>query len=111
MEINKELLNKYNKFLLPVISIGLSILILAFLVVPNALKIPQTNTDIATAQSVKNALNTKINTLNQVDLSQYQDDINVSYQAIPVESDLPDLFGDILIILQQNNLQLTDISF
>lgn len=111
MDINQDLLKKYNHLVMPVIAIGISILVLAFVVIPNALKIPQTNDDIDSANSQISTLEEKIHDLDAVDVATYQNYIDTAYSAIPSDQNLPDLFGQLLYLLKSNNLVMTNISF
>lgn len=104
-------LKKYQNLIFPLIAILVGLAILIMVVVPQALKIPETNKQTDKLRKDLATLNQKIAQLNKVDVNQYKDNVNSSLTALPQEKDVPGAMILIFNLLRNNSLTLNGLSF
>jgi Tfp pilus assembly protein PilO len=110
MEI-KAIFKKYQTIILPTVSALIALVILALLIVPQALQIPKNNDEITSEKTRVDSLTKKAGVLDTIDTNKYQQDSNTSLIALPAVKDFPGSFGQALFFLQSVGLQLTNVSF
>jgi Tfp pilus assembly protein PilO len=107
----KALIQKYHILILPIASVLIGIAFLTLVIVPQALQIPETNKEIDQNKQTLFAINQKINDLNAIDLNQYQSNLNLALTALPLDQDIPGLFGQISRYLSIDGMNISNIGF
>ncbi len=102
---------KYQNLLFPVMAILIGLVVLGLVIIPQGLKIPETNSQIDQIRKNVNSLNQKITQLNGVNLDQYKQDLNSSLMALPEDKDIPGAMILVLNLLKNNSITLNGISF
>jgi hypothetical protein len=108
-EVLMAAFKKYENFILPIAAVLVAIVLFALFVVPQGLKVPDTNKEIQTSQTSLDALTKKKSILDSVDPNKVQDDLNTALQALPPDADIPGVFSQILLALNANNLTLQNV--
>lgn len=109
-EILQAVFKKYQTFILPILAVLVALVLFVVVVIPQGLKIPDTNKQIQKSQSDLQTLTTKESVLESIDTQKFQDDINTSFQALPQDPDIAGVFNQILLVLNTNGLSLDDIT-
>lgn len=106
------LLQKYRGYLgWPLASIIISLPLLVLVVIPQIRGLIATYNQINEAKNQVNSLKNKDAALESVNLDSYRDNLNLALAALPLQRDLPSSLDQILSLLIQNKLQLSEINF
>src|SRR5438874_1182280 len=101
---------KYQTIVLPILAVIIAIAIFVLVVVPQGMKIPQTNQEIQNSQKSLDDLNTKLSTLQSIDTQKFKDDLDTSFKALPQDPDIPGIFDQIFTVLTSSGLALNDVN-
>src|SRR5690349_15221104 len=93
---------KYQTVILPIIAVIVAVIIFALVIVPQALKIPETIQQIQKSESNLQSLNSKLSTLSTIDPDKFKTDLETTFAALPQDPGIPDVFNQILLTLNNN---------
>lgn len=111
MENFKKYLTRYNLFGWPLASIAISILLVAFIIIPQVLDIKKNSDVISNIESRTKNLDSKAASLAEIDTKAYQDNLRVALVVLPEEKDIPSAIGQIQSLISDNKLQLNGMTF
>ncbi len=101
---------KYSLFIIPAITIIISVLILVLVTIPQTFKLIKNNQLVEELKQQKTAYQSKITTLNKVDTTQYKTDLNNVLTILPNEKEIPSAINSILQVISLSGLTLTNFS-
>lgn len=107
----REPIKKYQGLIFPAVAIIIGLVLLGLIIIPQGLKIPETNNQINQVRKSVNLLNQKIGQLSAVDVNQYEQDLKSSLVSLPEEKDIPLAMALIFNLLRNNSLVLNSINF
>ncbi len=102
---------KFQSFILPVFSLLMSILLLIFLIIPQILEYISTTKIVNESQQKYASLSKKLITLQKADVTGLNDDISITYLALPKDKDIPGAINQILFYVSSFRLQLDGMAF
>lgn len=102
---------KYQVFILPTVSIGISLLLFVLVIIPQTLSFIGSFSTITDTESKITNLNKKAEILTQVDQGLYRNNINTTLIAFPAEKDIPGSISQLLFLLNSSNLKLGSMGF
>jgi Tfp pilus assembly protein PilO len=108
-KIKDTLLN----FIVPLISLGVTLLLAFTIAIPSRSKLPTLDTQLKAAGDLRAKLETKIGVLEQ--LVEYQvvvdEDVKIFEQALPEEAMVPELLTQVDTIARESGLKVTVLSY
>lgn len=111
-ELNKHpFYQKNKKFIIPSLSIGICLLLIIFVVVPQIKSTLENRKKAENLTTQVAALNNKLKTLNSIDEKQYQEYSNISLVVLPKDQDIPGAIGALMNLLKSNQIGLKNIGF
>ncbi len=105
-----EIYQKYEVFILPIFSVTISLLLLLFVILPQFQRFFSGNRLVTEANQKYDSLNKKVGTLENINTTVYQNNINTSLIALPADQDIPGAISQIIFILSSSKLQLNSIA-
>ncbi len=101
---------QYKFLIFPILAILISIGLLMLVIVPQFQISLENQKNIQAAENKLAELQTKINILEQTDQTVYKNYIDKALIAIPTEKDIPEGVSQVLFLLNNNNLKVSEIS-
>lgn len=108
-DILQAALKKYQTLILPLVAVIIALALFGFVVIPQGMKIPETNKEIQTVETDLKNLNSKLATLQTINPDEVQKDLETSFHALPQDPDIAGVFNQIFTILAENGLTLDDV--
>lgn len=102
--------NKYQIFIWPILGGGISIGLLALVIVPQFFKVLETNAKIEETSKKIEFLNNKISALKQINVSEYKDNYNKLNVVIPAQIDAPSAISQVQSLATSSNIQVTSFN-
>ncbi len=109
--IKSPVIQKYQPFVLPVLSVVFCLLLLILVTIPQLLKLLETFKTLDGINRTQSVLNTKLSALKTINQEEYNTDLDTALIALPPEKDVPGAVDQILIMLAGSGLHLDGISF
>lgn len=109
--IKNPVIQKYQPFVLPVLSVIFCLLLIALVTIPQLLKLLDTFKTLNTITGTQNSLDNKLSALKTINQQDYKTNLDTALIALPSEKDVPGAVDQILIILSGSGLHLDGISF
>jgi len=97
---------KYQNIILPILAVIIALILFVLVVLPQALKIPTTISQIQKSQDDLQSLNTKLSTLQSINSEKYRADLETTFAALPQDPDIQGVFNQILQTINANTLAL-----
>lgn len=102
---------KYKQYIVPFAVIVSALLISILVTIPQFLRLFETFKTIEELTTKKQFYKEKSEQLEQMDLTTYQQDLDLALIALPVDKDIPGVTGEILTALSGSGLSLDGITF
>lgn len=100
---------RYQLLIWPLLGIGISILLLVLLIIPQLFRIWATNQKIAATKEKINSLTQKYDQLKKIDLSEYKQNLNESLIALPLDKDIPSAISQIQTVALNDQIQISGL--
>lgn len=107
--LSSEFVSKYKVIILPVSSLILCIGLLFFVIIPQISTSFKTIKSLGSSQESFKNLSKKVDILEQINLSEYRQNVNTTLIALPPEKDVPGALAQIFFLLNSNKLKLSSV--
>jgi Tfp pilus assembly protein PilO len=104
-----EFVNKYKSVILPASSVIVCIGLLIFVIIPQISSSFETIKSLGSSEESFKNLSKKVNLLEQINSSEYRQNVSTALIALPSEKDVPGALNQILFLLNANKLKLNSI--
>ncbi|MBI3486398.1 type 4a pilus biogenesis protein PilO [Candidatus Daviesbacteria bacterium] len=100
---------RYQLLIWPLVGIGISILLLVLVIIPQLLRIWATNQKIETTKDKITTLNQKYDQLKRIDLNEYKQNLNEALIALPLDKDIPSGISQIQTVALNDQIQISGL--
>lgn len=104
--LSNPLFIRYKYYILPVVSILVSISLIIFLIVPQGSKLYKVSKTTQESDDKTSFLQKKLDLLQKVDATEYQSLIDTSLISLPEDKDYSGAINQIVTVVKNNNLRL-----
>ena len=101
---------KYQIYIWPILGGGISIGLLAIVIIPQLFKVFETNKKIAETNQKIGLLNKKVSDLKQINLTEYKDNYSRLNTVLPTQVDVPSAISQIQSLAANSNTQIVSFS-